>query len=86
MQAYLNDELAAKLNTWMKAPNIDLFSQAVVVILEHYLSDRPPSTISCQVPFDEVESLKPEKIDPHRAKKLLGIWDCSYFAILTNLD
>ncbi|PSB00905.1 hypothetical protein [Merismopedia glauca] len=60
VQAYLDDELAAKLSSWMKAQNIEQFSQAVVVILEHYLNDRPPSTISSQVLFDEVESLKRE--------------------------
>jgi hypothetical protein len=31
-----------------------------VAILEHYLNDRPPSEISSQVLFDEVETLKKE--------------------------
>ncbi|GFE72192.1 hypothetical protein [Chroococcus sp. FPU101] len=60
IQAYLNADLSAKLTAWMKEKNITQLSSAVVVILEHYLNDRPPSEISSQVLFDEVETLKKE--------------------------
>jgi replication fork clamp-binding protein CrfC len=60
VQAYLDADLSAKLTAWMKEKNISQLSQAVVAILEHYLNDRPPSEISSQVLFDELEAVKKE--------------------------
>jgi hypothetical protein len=60
VQAYLDADLSAKLTAWMKEKNISQLSMAVVAILEHYLNDRPPSEISSQVLFDELEAVKKE--------------------------
>ena len=60
VQSYLDSELSTKLSAWMKEKNITQISQAVVVILEHYLNDHPPSQISSQLLFDEMETLKKE--------------------------
>lgn len=60
VQAYLDADLSAKLNAWMQEKNITQISSAVVVILEHYLNDNPPSEILSQVLLDEVETLKKE--------------------------
>jgi len=60
IQAYLDADLSAKLTAWMKEKNISQLSQAVVVILEHYLNDNPPSEISSQLLMEEMETLKKE--------------------------
>jgi hypothetical protein len=60
VQSYLDSELSTKLSAWMKEKNITQISQAVVVILEHYLNDNPPSEISSQLLMEEMETLKKE--------------------------
>lgn len=60
IQAFLDEELAAKLEAWMKEKNISQLSQAVVAILKHYLDDHPPSEVSHQVLVEEVKTLKEE--------------------------
>ena len=58
--AYLKPELFEQLSIWMKEKNISQISQAVVIILEHYLNDHPPSEISSELLREDVESLKKE--------------------------
>ena len=58
--AYLKPELFERLDVWMKEKNITQISQAVVVILEHYLNDHPPSEISSELLKEDIETLKKE--------------------------
>ncbi len=60
IQAYLEPDLSVKLEAWMKDKNISQLSTAVTAILDHYLNDRPPSSISTQVLQSDVEMLKKE--------------------------
>ena len=58
--AYLKPELFERLSFWMEEKNISQISQAIVVILEHYLNDHPPEEISSDLLREDVELLKKE--------------------------
>ena len=58
--AYLKPELFERLSVWMEEKNISQISQAIVVILEHYLNDHPTSEISSELLREDVELLKKE--------------------------
>ncbi len=58
--AYLKPELYELLQVWKKERNIQKDSQALVVILEHYLNEEPPPEISNQFLEERVEQLEKE--------------------------
>lgn len=58
--AYLKSDLYEQLQEWKEERNIKQDSQALVLILEHYLNEEPPPEIINQVLEERVEQLEKE--------------------------
>ena len=56
--AYLDFSLYASLEDWMKTHKIKKVSQALVIILEHYLEGNIPTEVLPETLFQEVKDLK----------------------------
>ncbi len=56
--AYLDLSLYSSLETWMKTHKIKKVSQALVIILEHYLEGNIPTEVLPETLFEEVKNLK----------------------------
>ena len=56
--AYLDFSLYSSLETWMKTHKIKKVSQALVIILEHYLEGNIPTEVLPETLENEVKNLK----------------------------